>query len=325
MAYAHLFGPVPSRRLGVSLGIDLVPYKTCSLDCVYCECGRTTELTVERKEYVSTAGIIAELEDYLESGPELDYITFSGSGEPTLHNGAGLIMEFLKKRYPRYRVAVLTNGTLLHDGRLRKELMAADLVMPSLDAVSEDAFRKVNRPHGDILPAAMVEGLCSFRDEFRGALWLEIFIIPGLNDGGPELQLMKTAVARIRPDRVQINTLDRPGTESWVMPAEKEELERIASLLGGEVIASFRSGKRVRCFSRDIETHMVSTLRRRPCTARDLSAMLGLHLNEVNKYLHILQESGKVTCEEQPRGVFFRIHAVPGPGISLPRQVRERS
>ncbi len=307
MTYTHLFGPVPSRRLGVSLGIDMVPYKTCSLNCVYCECGATTALTLKRDEYTPTDEIIAELDDYLKSGPPLDYITFSGSGEPTLHNGIGRIIGFLKGRHPRYKVAVLTNGTLLHDRKLREELMSADLAMPSLDAVSEEVFRKVNRPHEGIPLDCMIEGLIAFREEFGGALWLEIFIVSGLNDSESELQMMKKALGRIKPDRVQINTLDRPGAESWVMPAGKGELESISSFLNGEVIASFRSRKKVRSFSRDMETHIVSTLKRRPCTARDLSAVLGLHLNEVNKYLQLLLESGKITSEEEARGLFFRI------------------
>jgi len=307
MTYTHLFGPVPSRRLGVSLGIDMVPYKTCSLNCVYCECGATTALTLKRDEYMPTDEIIAELDDYLKSEPPLDYITFSGSGEPTLHNGIGCIVNFLKERHPRYKVAVLTNGTLLHDSSLRKEIIGADLVMPSLDVVSEEVFKKVNRPHGAVSVDSMIEGLTALRKEFRGDLWLEILVVPGLNDSESELQMIKKALGRIKPDKVQINTLDRPGAESWVMPAVKDELESISSFLNGEVIASFRSRKKVRSFSRDIETHIVSTLKRRPCTARDLSAVLGLHLNEVNKYLQLLLESGKITSEEEDRGLFFRI------------------
>ncbi|MGV8123733.1 MAG: radical SAM protein [Candidatus Xenobiia bacterium LiM19] len=291
----------------MSLGIDMVPYKTCTLNCVYCECGATTALTFKRDEYAPTDEILAELDDYLKSDPPLDYITFSGSGEPTLHNGIGRIMDFLKGTHPRYRVAVLTNGTLLHDSRLREEIISADLVMPSLDAVSEEVFRKVNRPHEAVPLDSMIEGLTAFREDFSGALWLEIFIVPGINDSDSELQMIKKALGRIKPDKVQINTLDRPGAESWVMSAGKSELKRIASLLNGEVIASFRSRKKVRSFSRDIETHIVSTLRRRPCTARDLSAILGLHLNEVNKYLQLLLESERITSEKEERGLFFRI------------------
>ncbi len=307
MTYKHLFGPVPSRRLGVSLGIDLVPYKTCTLNCVYCECGRTTDLTVERKEYIPTDEILAELDDYLKKRPELDYITFSGSGEPTLHSGVGRITGFLKEKYPEYKVAVLTNGTLFHDKAIREEIKDADLVIPSLDAASEGAFRSVNRPHGSLSVESMMEGLIKLREEFSGGYWLEVFIVPGLNDSEEELKAMKAAVDRMSPDRVQINTLDRPGAESWVMPAQKAALDRIASLLGGEVIAKFKSRKSVKSFSKDVEEEIISTLRRRPCTARELSTIMGMHLNEVNKYLQTLLSSGRIISEEKERGTFFRL------------------
>lgn len=307
MTYNHLFGPVPSRRLGISLGIDLVPYKTCTLNCIYCECGGTTNLTLDRKEYVPLDEILAELDDYLKDGPELDYITFSGSGEPTLHTGIKRIIAFLKKDYPKYKVAVLTNGTLLYDKKIREEFMGADLIIPSLDAASEEAFKKINRPHKNLLLDKIIDGMVELRKEFTGDIWLEIFIVPGLNDTIKELQLLKKAIERIKPDKIQINTLDRPGTESWVKAAQKAELKKIASILGGEVIANFESRKRVKSFSKDIEEEIIATIGRRPCTARDLSHILGLHLNEVNKYLQMLLQSGRICSEEEKRGTFFRI------------------
>ncbi len=307
MKYKHLFGPVPSRRLGVSLGIDLVPFKTCTLNCVYCECGRTTNLTLERKEYVPLAEILAELDDYLKGAPDLDYITFSGSGEPTLHTGIKSIIEFLKKNYPKYKIALLTNGTLLHDKKVRDEFMGADLILPSLDAASENAFKSVNRPHKNLSLDEMMNGLIKLRGEFKGAIWLEIFIIPGINDSDAEIELLKENIDKIKPDKIQINTLDRPGTESWVMPAEKCELEKIASRLGGEIIANFDSRKIIKSFSKDVEAEILATITRRPCTSQDLSRILGLHLNEINKYLQVLLESNRIYSEEETRGRFFRI------------------
>jgi len=150
MKFKHLFGPVPSRRLGISLGIDLVPYKTCTANCVYCECGKTTNLTIERKEYIPTDEILNELDVYLKQAPDLDYITFSGSGEPTLHSKIGEIINFLKKNYPQYKVAVLTNGTLLFHKELRDELKNADIIKPSLDAGSDEIFKKIKRPHENL-------------------------------------------------------------------------------------------------------------------------------------------------------------------------------
>jgi wyosine [tRNA(Phe)-imidazoG37] synthetase (radical SAM superfamily) len=307
MKFKHLFGPVPSRRLGVSLGIDLVPYKTCTLNCVYCECGKTTNLTIERMEYVPTDEILSELNECLKNSPDPDYVTFSGSGEPTLHNGIGQIIDFLKQNYPQYKVAVLTNGTLFHDKKLRDEVKNADLIIPSLDAGSCEIFKKINRPHEKLDLNEVIEGLAALRKEFPGEIWLEIFIVPGLNDTDPELQKIKNIIQKINPDKIQLNALDRPGTEEWVMPAEKKKLEEIASLLDAEIIAEFKSRKKIKSFSRDIEENIISTLRRRPCTAKDLSEILGIHLNEINKYLQALIETGKINSKEGERGTFFRI------------------
>ncbi|NMA10994.1 MAG: radical SAM protein, partial [Methanomicrobiales archaeon] len=238
MAYRHLFGPVPSRRLGVSLGVDLVPQKTCAYNCVYCECGRTTDLTCERREYVPTGRVIAELDDFLAKGPDLDYVTFAGSGEPTLHSGIGEIIAFIKDRHPRYRVAVLTGSALLADPDVRAALMRADLVVPSLDAVSEEVFSRINRPSPGITAERVLAGLLDFAREYPGEVWLEVFIVPGINDTEEEIRLLKDAVAAINPHRVQVNTLDRPGTDIRVRPAAPGRLARIAAVLGGEVIGA---------------------------------------------------------------------------------------
>jgi len=307
MKYKHLFGPVPSRRLGISLGIDLVPHKTCTLNCVYCECGKTTNLTLERSEYIPADEILSELNKYLKNSPDLDYITFSGSGEPTLHSRIGEIINFLKHNYPQYKVAVLTNGTLFYDKKLRNEVRKADLVIPSLDAGTVEIFREINRPHENLNLNKIISGLIELRKEFSGEIWLEVFIVPGLNDTGRELQKIKNIIQKIKPDKVQLNTLDRPGTETWVMSAKKEDLEEIASFLDAEIIAEFTSRKKIKSFSKDIEANIISTLRRRPCTAGDLSEILGIHLNEINKYLQVLIETGKINSKEGERGVFFRI------------------
>jgi len=306
MRYKHLFGPVGSRRLGISLGIDPVPHKTCTLNCVYCECGKTTNLTLERKEYIPTDEILNELNEYLETSPDLDYITFSGSGEPTLHSRIGEIIDFLKRNYPQYKIAVLTNGTLFYNKKLRDEIKNADLIIPSLDAASDELFRKINRPQRELDINKIMDGLIEFRKEFSGKMWLEIFIVPGLNDTDDQLQLLKRAIKKIKPGRIQLNILDRPGTEDWVIQAKKEALEKIALFLDAEIIAEFKQRKKIRSFSRDIEENIISTLRRRPCTARDLSEMLGIHLNEINKYLRVLIKNGKINCKEEERGMFFK-------------------
>ena len=187
----YLYGPVPSRRLGLSLGIDLIPYKICSFNCIYCECGATTDLSIERKEFKPVDEIIEELDEYLEQGPELDYITFSGSGEPTLYLHMDKIIDFLKDNYPQYNTALLTNSSLLSNKEIRKEINKLDLIVPSLDSVFEDNFRKINRPHADIKLEDIIDGLIELRKEFDGQIFLEFFIVPGINDNEKEFQRIK--------------------------------------------------------------------------------------------------------------------------------------
>lgn len=305
----YLFGPVPSRRLGVSLGIDLVPFKTCTLDCVYCECGKTNRLTMERKEYVPTQAVLEELREYLAGEPALDYITFSGSGEPTLHSHIGEVIDFLKKNYGHYRVAVLTNGTLLTEREVRSQLMGADRVIPSLDAVSENAFQKINRPHPAIKNVDVISGLKRFSREYGGELYLEVFIVPGINDTTEELNLLKQAIQEINPQRVQLNSLDRPGTEDWVSAADSTAAQEIAAYLGGrvEIIGAFSSRHRITGFSKDRERDIISVLQRRPCTEEDLARILNLRLAEVHKYIRFLVDKGIVRYEQRERGGFFKL------------------
>ena len=309
MAYRYLFGPVPSRRLGRSLGIDLVPQKTCTFDCAYCECGRTTVLTLERREYVPTDRVIAELDDCLAKAPDIDYVTFAGSGEPTLHSGIGDIISFIKDRYPRYRVAVLTNGALFVDPDVRAALMRADLVVPSLDAVSEDIFRDINRPSPGITAGQVVAGLVAFSREFPGVIWLEVFIVPGKNDTDEELLRLRDAVAVVAPDRVQVNTLDRPGTDIRVRRASPRTLERARTIIGGnaEVIGAASCEPATAPEMRDVADMLLATLRRRPCTVADLSRISGLRPAEVTKHLRILEEKGAVEPVREQRGVFYRV------------------
>jgi len=228
----YWYGPVHSRRLGRSLGVDVIPHKTCSLDCIYCECGATNALTLERKEYYPTGEIIASLEQVLKDKPNLDFITFAGSGEPTLHTGLGKIISFIKNKYPQYKVAVLTNATLLNDPSVIQDLGKADLIVPSLDAVSMEAFQKINRPAANLTPETIISGIKNLKNNFNGEIWLEIFIIPGINDHETELDLFKDAISKLGIKKVQLNTLDRPGAVSWLKPVSKEYKKEIASKLG---------------------------------------------------------------------------------------------
>jgi wyosine [tRNA(Phe)-imidazoG37] synthetase (radical SAM superfamily) len=304
------FGPVKSRRLGVSLGVDLVPYKTCSLNCVYCECGNTTDLTTEIAEYVPTDEVIAELDSYCASSPRLDVITFSGSGEPTLHAGIGRIIGHIKDRYPQYRVAVLTNGTMLREPAVRQAILRADVVVPSLDAVGSEAFARICRPRRGVTPESVVRGLVDFRKEFSGTLYLEIFIVPGVNDGAGELARLKMAAEEIAPDKVQINSLDRPGAADWVRPMRREELDAIAELfrpLPVEVIGRPAAQGHAAGREGDVSKSIVSILRRRPSTIDDLMTALGLPEGELAAVLDSLAAAGMVTVERLDRGDFYRM------------------
>ncbi|OQX82674.1 radical SAM protein [candidate division KSB1 bacterium 4484_87] len=307
--YKYLFGPVPSRRLGISLGVDLMPYKTCSLDCVYCECGRTTNLVPDRREYVPTQDVIGELQSFLSTSPELDFVTFSGSGEPTLHSALGEIIRFLKKNYPQYSIAVLTNATLFSDAKVVEDVLPADMILPSLDAASEEVFRRINRPAENLTVEKVLDGLVSLRERFSGKMLLEIFIIPGLNDSESELKNLKTAVHRIKPDQVQLNSLDRPGTESWVKPMVRERLGEIAAFLewDTEIIARFSPITGIRGYDFSTEQAILQTLKRRPCTLEDLSSSLGLVSAEIKKYLNGLMEQNKISTERLNRGIFYRV------------------
>ncbi len=308
--YKYLFGPVPSRRLGMSLGIDLVPHKVCTLNCVYCECGRTTNLTTERKEYVSVDEIFIELKRFLKENPAPDYITFSGAGEPTLNSGIGEILSFIKTNYPNIPVAVLTNGTLLSDKQVRNELLKADLVLPSLDAATERTFRKINIPEKTLNIESYIQGIIDFRNEYSGKINLEIFIIPGYNDNREELDSLKESILKIKPDTVQLNTLDRPGTVRNIRSASNIELQKIVDYWNLEnvvVIASAPSRKKIKSYREDTESAILETIARRPCTLIDLSQILGKHINEVNKYLDVLESEKKITTIEQDRGLFYKI------------------
>jgi wyosine [tRNA(Phe)-imidazoG37] synthetase (radical SAM superfamily) len=312
--YKYLFGPVPSRRLGISLGVDLVPHKVCSLNCLYCEVGTTTLLTTERKEYIPYNRITEELNHYFSHHPDPDYITFSGSGEPTLNLKTGKIIHYIKQNKPELPVAVLTNGTLLSDKKVRDELKLANVVLPSLDAATEKTFQTINRPASQIWLEQYIQGIIDFRNEFSGQLWLEVFIAPGYNDNTDDLDALKKAIQAINPDRIQLNTLDRPGTIANIKPATHEDLKKIIDywkLKHVEIIAAGPERRSIQSFNNEVESAILTTIKRRPCTVDDLIKILGLHKNEINKYLDVLESDGKVESIRLKRGLFYQIQNKP--------------
>lgn len=303
----HVFGPVPSRRLGISLGIDVVPFKTCSLNCLYCECGPTNHLSIERRSFFPRQKLLDELSSQLPEIPHLDYITFSGSGEPTLNADIGWLITQIKKISP-VPIAVLTNGTLLFQGEVRLDLRQADVILPSLDAASPNAFARINQPHPGLQLGRIIDGLMALRHDFPGPIWLEVFIVKGSNDREKELSALHAAIQRIKPDKVQLNTLDRPPAYAGIQSADFSDLEKIRALwsdLPVEIIK--RTGRREEIleFSRNLENSLLNTVRRRPLTLADLVALTGKDENELRQYLDVLEKEKKIKPQIIDGNIFF--------------------
>ena len=229
----YVFGPVFSRRLGQSLGIDPIPAKSCNWNCVYCQLGRTVPLRSERAEYFPSADIVGEAEALLSKQAEgtIDWVTFVGSGETLLHSGLGWMLRRMKE-ITDLPLAVITNGSFLSDPEIRRELFPADAVLPSLDAGTPDLFKRINRPHPGISFHQHVAGLEAFSREYRGRLLLEVMLIQGLNDTEEALSDLAAIVDRINPDGIHLSRPDRPPAEPWVAPADDEGFMRAASALG---------------------------------------------------------------------------------------------
>ncbi len=302
----HVFGPVPSRRLGFSLGVDPVVPKTCTLDCVYCELGPTTNRTVLRKPYVSVDGILEELGARLAENPDLDFITLSGSGEPTLNSGLGRLIDGIKDM-TNVPVAVLTNGTLLTDPEVRAALARADVVAPSLDAVSRDAFERVNRPHESLDPGVIADALVTFAREYRGKIWLEVLFVEGLNDDSGEIERIAGIIDAIKPDKVHVNTVVRPPTEQHARPLSHERLHEIAVRFGPNamVIASATGPSQPEADG-DASDVIIAMAARRPVTAIDVARSAGMSQAAAAKLLNALVERGVLAVVRHGETLYYK-------------------
>jgi wyosine [tRNA(Phe)-imidazoG37] synthetase (radical SAM superfamily) len=303
---SHVFGPVPSRRLGRSLGVDLVPFKVCSLDCIYCQLGGTTTKTLHRDVYVCVDEIIEDVDTALRRGPSPDYVTLSGSGEPTLHVYLDEIIRRVRK-LTDLPVALLTNGVLFYREDVRADAALADLVLPSLDAPNADLFRRINRPPPSVTFERYVDGLVNFRDEFEGEIWLEVFILRDINDTEEHILELREHVRRIRPDRIQLNTAVRPTTSEEAVQVPREKLESFRRLLGPDasVIADY-SAPEAREHAAATRERVLELIRRRPCTLDDVAAGLGIHRNEAVKQLEMLVKDHSAICERRGANAYYR-------------------
>lgn len=280
-----VYGPVPSRRLGYSLGVDLLPRKTCTFDCAYCQVGPTSRLTVRRRDFFPVAEVLAQVRTALASGKTIDCITLSGSGEPTLYKSLGPLIRGLKAMSD-LPVVVLTNGSLLYRKDVRRGLAAADIVVPTFDAAGGALLDRVNRPHPALRYDRILRGLRDFRREYRGRIWLEVMLIKGWNDRPGHLSRLKALIATLAPDRIQVNTVIRPPADKAAKPLSPAELERARAFLGGaaEVIPGFRRSDR-RGGRALADEDVLAVLRRRPVTLEDLTASLGRPAGEVRARL----------------------------------------
>lgn len=303
--HRFVYGPVPSRRLGFSLGVDIVPYKACSLDCVYCQLRSVGRTTCQRRAWFDAREVLDQVSRALGSGRRIDAVTFSGSGEPTLNTNLGRIIRGVKEMTD-VPVVVLTNGTLLTRKSVMRDLLAADIVVPSLDAVTARVFQAVNRPHPSLVAEEIVRGLVAFRREFRGLIWLEVMLVKGMNDRPAHVRELKAAIEAIRPDRVQLNTVVRPPADPRAKPLARGELERIRRVLGprAEIIAPF-GDKRQRPATDDLAAAMEAMIRRRPVTSADIRASLGRSASAVGATLRALILAKRIRKIRHGRRVFY--------------------
>jgi wyosine [tRNA(Phe)-imidazoG37] synthetase (radical SAM superfamily) len=302
---SHVYGPVPSRRLGLSLGLDIVPFKTCTFNCIYCQLGGSVRQSGRRGCFFPESKVLGQVRKALDRNPQIDHITFSGSGEPTLNTAIGRLVRDIKAMTD-IPVVVLTNSSLLARRPVREALLAADIVVPSLDAARAATFRRVNRPLPALQIETIIQALESFRREFRGRIWLEVMLVRGINDSPADIRALKKAIARIKPEKIQLNTVVRPPAEKEARPLSRRKLEMIRKQLGerAEIVADFR--KRTRSpASQDLREAILAMTKRRPVTLSDITASLGRDERTVRAALKMLLGSKAIQRWRHQGSVYF--------------------
>ena len=300
----HVFGPVPSRRLGLSMGIDLIPAKTCTYDCLYCQVGRTTSKILDPQAFVPVGDVIAELEKRLQKSAP-DVITLAGSGEPTLYSEIDKLISSIKE-ITKTDLVLLTNGALLFRHEVRKRVLEADIIMPTLTTTSDKTFKRIHRPHPGLSLDAVLEGLETLRQDFKGRLFLEVVLLAGINDTEKEIEGLKQAIERIDPDKIQLNTVVRPPADQGAISVDRKRLEDIKIYFGekAEIVAGGpKLGESVE------EQSLIRTLldmaARRPLRSVDISCALNLSMADVESLVKGLLIKGYLRSQEDGGEVYY--------------------
>ena len=298
----YVFGPIKSRRLGISLGINLVPLKVCPLDCIYCEVGATTNFTLERQEYVPFNEVISQLKTTLESNPKLDYITFSGYGEPTLHN------------YPQYKVCLLTNAMLFGNEELEKEIAPCDLIIPSLDGSNEEEFLTINRPIEGFNFNKFIDNLIAFTHNAVSKVELELFIAPSINDSNESILRFKEIISKLKLNCVQLNTLDRPGVKKDLTPSSKENtlrfIKEIEEVCPVEAVGPFRYRTKVANYQEICSTKALKlkeSMGSKALTLEEIITSCDNPEDNVQELLSELFKAGLITIEKEQASCFYKV------------------
>jgi wyosine [tRNA(Phe)-imidazoG37] synthetase (radical SAM superfamily) len=285
--------------------VDLTPFKTCSQDCVFCQLGRTTNKTLDRDEYVPTERVIEELDEWLKMGGTAEHITLSGSGEPTLHSRFGQVLLHIRA-HCAIPAVLLTNGSLLDLPEVREGAAFADIVKVSLSAWDQPSYGWVNRPHEGIDFNRFIEGVMEFRGAFRGRMWIEVFLVAGMNTLPSDVARIAALADLLRPDRIHLNTACRPPAEDFTAPLPRERMESLCHLFQprAECIAEYKA-----VGGRDMQADqdaIFSMLRRRPCTSGEIAGAFAMHSNEVSKYLGRLLREGRIRAERTGHSLYYR-------------------
>jgi wyosine [tRNA(Phe)-imidazoG37] synthetase (radical SAM superfamily) len=305
--YSHVFGPIPSRRLGRSLGVDLIPPKTCTFDCLYCQVGRTTCKAIDPISYVLPEEVLPQIKAKLrEASP--DAVTLAGSGEPTLHAQLGRIIHEIR-RFSSVRVVLLTNGSLFWREEVLQGALEAHIIMPTLSTAFQTTFERIHRPYPSLTLEMAVTGLMRLREAYGGEYALEVMLLAGMNDSEEELDALRPLIRRLSPDKIQLNTVARPPADLTAMALDRNRLEEIKDFLGdtAEIVADL-APEETAVVVEDWEARFLDAIRRRPLRIEDVSRVWGLPRESIQSVLQMLAAKGLIKAKSHFGEVYYSSH-----------------